>query len=75
MTQDGAIERRHVLGPAVMIFLNADRKSLLNIEYITGLKTELEYPSHVRILNAVGGMQSYKYNIVDKKKIIYLFLK
>ena len=74
MTHDGAIERRQARGPAVKIFLNADRKSLLNIEYITGLKTELEYPSHVRILNAVGGIQSYKNNVVDHKNILYLFL-
>ena len=58
MAQDGAIKRIHDFGPVVIIFLNANLNSLLNMEYITGLKLELEYPNHVRILNAVGEIHS-----------------
>ena len=58
MKHAGAMKRRHDLGPVVIILLKADLKSLLNIEYITGLKLELEYPNHVRILNAVGEIHS-----------------
>ena len=58
MIQDGAIARKQVLGPVVIIRLNAPLNSLLKMEYIRGLKLELEYPSQVRTLNAVGGMHS-----------------
>ena len=56
--QDGAIARKQDFGPEVIILLNAARNSLLKIEYIIGLKLEFEYPSHVRTLNAVGGIHS-----------------
>ena len=56
--QDGAMARKQVLGPEVIILLNAHLNSLLKIEYITGLKLEFEYPSQVRTLNAVGEMHS-----------------